>query len=67
MITIQLNGAAQQISQSQNLDGLLGELNDLPDNFAIAVNENFVPQGAYSSTPINDGDRIELLVPMQGG
>lgn len=67
MITIQLNGTAQQISQAQNLDAVLQELNDLPDNFAIAVNEDFVPQGAYGSTTINDGDRIELLVPMQGG
>ena len=34
---------------------------------AIAVNDEFVPRSEYHSTLLNDGDRIELLVPMQGG
>lgn len=67
MISIQLNGEARDISQTQNLTLVLQELSDLPDNFAIAVNEAFVPQSAYGDTMINAGDRIELLVPMQGG
>jgi len=56
---------------------------DLPDNlviaealahwehirgtFAVAVNNSFVPTGAYQSTPLNQGDRIDIITPMQGG
>jgi sulfur carrier protein len=67
VITIQLNGDNQHISASQSLTQTLAELRELPENFAIAVNEDFVPRGEYDNLQINEGDRIELLVPMQGG
>ncbi|GAA5315303.1 MAG: hypothetical protein AseanaTS_05080 [Candidatus Pelagadaptatus aseana] len=67
MITIQLNGEAKQISEAQPLDQVLNELTGLPENFAIAVNEDFVPRSQYQAIEITEGDHIELLVPMQGG
>lgn len=39
--------------------------NDIP--FAIAINEHFVAKSQYPTTPLKDGDRIEILSPMQGG
>lgn len=35
--------------------------------YALAVNEQFVPRARYDSLIVNAGDKIELLVPMQGG
>lgn len=35
--------------------------------FATAVNGDFVPADARAVTPLADGDRIEILTPMQGG
>ena len=34
---------------------------------ATALNGDFVPAGARPSTRLKDGDRIEVVAPMQGG
>lgn len=34
---------------------------------AIALNEEFIPKANYESISLKDGDRIELVTPMQGG
>ena len=44
-----------------------GEPHNLPESYAIAVNTAFVPRSAYADTTIDEGDQVELLVPMQGG
>ena len=67
MICIELNGERHSIEQPQDVQQFLGSLQDLPESFAIAVNEAFVPRSAYADTTINEGDRVELVVPMQGG
>ncbi len=36
-------------------------------NFAIAVNMEFVPKSLYSETMLRDSDRVEIVLPMQGG
>ena len=66
-IEIQFNGERRTVNGPQPLSDLLAQLSELPDNYAVAVNETFVPRPAYASTTINAGDQIELLVPMQGG
>lgn len=37
------------------------------DNYAVAVNENFVPRSDYGTVQLSDNDNIELLAPMVGG
>ena len=34
---------------------------------AVAHNGIFVTKGDYGATPLNDGDEIEIVAPMQGG
>ncbi|MBX2810011.1 MAG: sulfur carrier protein ThiS [Cellvibrionaceae bacterium] len=66
MIQLSINGETHVVKQAN----LLTVLQGLPvpeQSFAIAVNETFIPQSAYAATELSDGDRIELLVPMQGG
>lgn len=36
-------------------------------NFAIAVNMEFVPRSLYAETMLKDRDRVEIVLPMQGG
>ena len=67
MIQLTINGEQHSAPAALPLQQLLDSLPALPDSFAIAVNENFVPRSAYDSTTINEGDQVELLVPMQGG
>ncbi len=64
---IQFNGAQTEIAEALTLAQLLAGMNDLPENFAVAVNTDFVPRSAYADTQVADGDAVELLVPMQGG
>lgn len=34
---------------------------------AVAHNEEFVPRSRYASLQLQDGDRLEIVAPMQGG
>ncbi|MCV2402487.1 sulfur carrier protein ThiS [Marinomonas sp. C2222] len=66
MKNIQVN--SENIScQAENLADLLTELNYGDAIVATALNGDFVAQGLRASTPLKDGDRIEILAPMQGG
>ncbi len=38
-----------------------------PRGFAIAVNGAVVRRDAWASTPLREGDRIEIIRAMQGG
>lgn len=38
-----------------------------PMPFAAAINMTFVPNTRYGDTPLNDGDRIDLIAPVTGG
>lgn len=35
--------------------------------FAAAVNLQFVPKSQYASTPLAEGDLIEIIAPVTGG
>lgn len=38
-----------------------------PRAVATALNGRFVPAAKRAATPLNEGDRVEILAPMQGG
>lgn len=63
---VEINGAARQI-ESTDLAALLVELQRPARGIATALNGAFVPAAARTSTPIHEGDQIEILAPMQGG
>lgn len=50
-----------------NLAGLLAELELADAIVATAVNGDMVRAARREATPITDGDRVEILAPMQGG
>ena len=66
MIEIILNGIKQTSSET-NLSLFLASRENEGANFAVAVNEEFIPKCNYQSVELKSGDRIELVVPMQGG
>ncbi len=61
-----VNGTAHEV-QSSTLAALLAELGYGDAKVATALNEGFVPTGVRTTTPITDGDRIEIVSPRQGG
>jgi sulfur carrier protein len=63
---ILVNGAWHD-TQAQDLAAALAELGYQAAVVATAVNGEFVPAAVRAARPLNDGDRLEVLAPMQGG
>jgi sulfur carrier protein len=61
-----LNGEAIETTGALTLAELL-ERQGFSGTLATAVNESFVPAPARGAHALNDGDRVEVLAPMQGG
>ncbi|MBD3611290.1 MAG: sulfur carrier protein ThiS [Hydrogenovibrio crunogenus] len=66
-ITVQINDEIKAIPASLSLTDLLNQLGYQEHNFAVAINDAFVPRSQYETTPIQTDDRIEIVAPMQGG
>ena len=62
---ITINGNSQLI-QANNLEDLLLELK-YQGKLATALNENFIPLSERKETILKDGDRVEIVAPMEGG
>ncbi|MCC5984438.1 MAG: sulfur carrier protein ThiS [Rhodobacteraceae bacterium] len=63
---IEVNGAMREVS-GPSLADALAELGWAEARVATALNGAFVPKGARAETPLTEGDRLEVLAPMQGG
>jgi sulfur carrier protein len=63
---IEVNGRPREISAA-TLSDALEELGFAGLKCATAVNAQFVPATARADRRLVEGDRIEVLTPMQGG
>jgi len=63
---ILVNGAWRELKAGE-LSGALEELGYGEAIVTTAVNGEFVARGLRLHTPLSDGDRVEVLAPMQGG
>jgi sulfur carrier protein len=61
-----VNGDVRSISAASLAD-VLEELGFDGAVVATALNEEFVPSASREETQLSDGDRLEVLAPMQGG
>lgn len=52
---------------TETLSEILAELGFTNPAVATAVNGNFVPRPQRAERRLTDGDRLEVLAPMQGG
>lgn len=62
-----INGQEQTFEAPLNLYDVLAQEGYVDMMIAVAQNGTFVPKDNYTGTPINDGDQIEIVAPMQGG
>ena len=62
---IVLNGEPRDV-RAETLSELLTEC-EISGRVATAVNEDFVPSGLRIAHKLNDGDRVEVVAPMQEG
>jgi len=63
---ILVNGAWRE-THGAELATLLQELGYADSVVSTAVNGEFIPVTARAGTALADGDRVEVLAPMQGG
>lgn len=63
---IEVNGTAQQVAAATVAEAL-AELGWETARVATALNGDFLPKAARATTVLHDGDRLEVLAPMQGG
>ena len=63
---IEVNGEMREIA-AHTLADALTELHWGDARVATALNGEFVPKAARVQTRLRDGDRLEVLAPMQGG
>jgi len=63
---VTVNGEAREISSS-HVGALLAELEYEGTHFAIALNYDVLPRGAWAQTRLSSGDEIEIITPRQGG
>ena len=61
-----VNAEPHEISPSTLAEALIQLGYDSPA-IATALNGMFVPRDARTTTSVKDGDRLEILAPMQGG
>lgn len=62
---IEINGETRELC-AKTLSDLLTECG-FTGRVATAVNEEFVPSSMRITHMLQDGDRVEVLAPMQGG
>jgi len=66
-MNISVNGEPRQVLPGTALAALVRTLTAAPSGVAAAVNETVVPRSQWPSTPLAEGDRVEVLTAVQGG
>lgn len=66
-ISISVNGEPREVASGTALDTVVRALTPAPSGVAAALNETVVPRAQWPSTPLSEGDRVEVLTAVQGG
>ncbi|MGC4984531.1 MULTISPECIES: sulfur carrier protein ThiS [unclassified Streptomyces] len=66
-MNIVVNGERLRIAAGTALDTLVATLTPSSSGVAAALNETVVPRAQWPSTPLAEGDRVEVLTAVQGG
>ncbi len=64
---VTLNGAPHHLAPGTTVDDLVTYLRGQARGVAVAINEAVVPRSRWADTELRTRDRIEVLVPTQGG
>lgn len=67
MISVSLNGQSHHINEGTVLNDAISHWGYGEQLFAIAINDTFIARNQYQETLLKEGDRIDVVSPMQGG
>ncbi len=66
-VTITVNGTVTALSRGTTIDRLLADRGVIADRVAVEVNLSVVERGAFATTTIEEGDRVEIVNFVGGG
>jgi sulfur carrier protein len=64
---ITVNGEAMDVRNELSVEELLVQLGVPRAFMAVALNREVMRKSSYASTPLAEGDRVEIVRPMGGG
>ena len=64
---IQLNGETYALSETLSVAGLIEHLQLAGRRVAVELNFEIVPRSMYETTPLKDGDALEVVHAIGGG
>lgn len=67
MITITINQKKVPLVASLSLADFYAQYYAEHDKIAIALNQTLIPRAYFPTTWLQDGDCLDVIVPMQGG
>ena len=66
-VQVKLNGEARELPDDAALAEAIAVVTDLASGVAAALNGDVVPRGSWATTPLRDGDQVEVVTAVQGG
>lgn len=67
MITLTINGEERNFEKETSIADILGDLDIRESAIAVALNMQVVPRSEHGRVVVHDGDRLEIIRPVQGG
>jgi len=64
---VMVNGTPRELPGGAAVRDAVELVTTAPAGVAVALNDEVVSRAAWASTPLADGDRIEVLTAVQGG
>lgn len=62
-----INGQEKDLKSSGTIAQMLQELEITGAHIAVALNLQVVPRSNYDQTPLNEGDKVEIVHAVGGG
>ena len=66
-MNLTINGESRSLTPATTLGALVEQLGMKSDRVAIELNREIVPRDQWPQTPLNDGDRLEIVHFVGGG
>ena len=67
MVQITVNGEPKAVAAGATVADLVAMFDVAPERIAVEVNEQLVRRSSYAQTPLNGGDRVEIVTLVGGG
>lgn len=64
---LQINGEQKEFPQLATVADLVAQLDLKSDRLAVELNLDIVPRASWPTTPLNDGDKLEIVHFVGGG